>query len=255
MLRVVAVDDESSALAEISRHIESAPSLRLVGTANSLTKARQLIDGKRPDAIFLDIEMPGGNMFTVIEALAMPPKVVFVTAHSQHAARAFDIEAVDFLLKPIPPERFALAVRRLEKAVALDKSIRDFAGRSFVESTITVTSHHEQQVIRAGDIRLASAEGDYTRLHLAKSASVLSSQSIGKLERLLPSPPFVRLSRSVTLNLALVTSMQSLRSVKISVKLEGRDEPVILGRAASAKLRQYLAAHREQRSGMIGSSK
>ena len=255
MLRVVAVDDEVSALAEISRQIKENPNLRLVGTADSLVKARQLIGEKRPDAIFMDVEMPGGTTFSVIEELGFAPKVVFVTAHSQHAAHAFDIEAVDFLLKPILPERFALAVRRLEKAVALEESVKDFAGRTLVDSTITVTGHHEQQVIRAGDIRMLKAEGDYTRLLLAKSASVLSGQSLGKLEQLLPSPPFVRLDRSIMLNLARVTSMQSLQSVKISVRCEDRDQPIILGRAAATKLRQYLAAHKASRGTRAGWAK
>jgi two-component system LytT family response regulator len=240
MLRVVAVDDEPSALSDISRHIKANPNLRLVGVAESSTAARQLIDQKRPDALFLDVEMPGGTAFSVLEAIEIVPKIVFVTAHSRHATQAFDVEAVDFLLKPILPDRFALAVRRLEKAVALDRSVRDFARHPAPDQTITVTGRREQQVIRTGDIRMLVAEGDYTRLLLAKSASMLSGQSLGKLESLLPSPPFVRLSRSVMLNLSRVTSTQSLQSVKMSVKCEDRDEPIILGRAAATKLRQYL---------------
>lgn len=240
MLRVVAVDDEPSALADISRHIKQHPNLRLVGAADTAATARQTIEQHKPDALFLDVEIPGGTTFGMLETLDVTPKIVFVTAHSKHATQAFDIEAVDFLLKPIHPERFALAVRRLEKAVALDRSVRDFARNPLPDLSITVTGHREQQVIRASDIRLLVAEGDYTRLLLAKSASVLSGQSLGKLENMLPSPPFVRLSRSVMLNLARVASTQSLQSAKMSVKCEDRDEPVILGRAAATKLRQYL---------------
>jgi two-component system, LytTR family, response regulator len=244
MLRVVAVDDEPSALMEISRQIKANANLRLVGVAGSSAEARQIINSKKPDAVFLDIEMPGANAFSVIKTLEIAPKVVFVTGHSQHAAQAFDIEAVDFLLKPILPERFALAVRRVEKAVALDRSVRDIARLPLAESTITVTGQRKQHVIRIKDIRMLLAEGDYTRLLLEKSNSVLSGQSLGTLERLLPSPPFVRLSRSIMLNLARVTSTQSLQSVKISVTCEDRDQPIVLGRAAATKLRQYLAARR-----------
>lgn len=240
MLRVVAVDDEPSALADISRHIKLHPNLRLVGAADNAAMARQVIEQQRPDALFLDVEIPGGTTFSVIETLNVVPKIVFVTAHSRHATQAFDVEAVDFLLKPIQPDRFALAVRRLEKAVALDRSVRDFARHAAPDLTITLTGHREHQVIRVNDIRLLVAEGDYTRLLLAKSASVLSGQSLGKLESVLPSPPFVRLSRSVMLNLARVITTQSLQSAKMSVKCEDRDEPIVLGRAAATKLRQYL---------------
>lgn len=241
MLRVVAVDDEPSALADITRHIQASPRLRLVGTADTLADARQLLEQSKPDAAFFDIELRGGDAFAIIGSLPVLPKIVFVTAHSRHAALAFDIEAVDFLVKPILPERFAIATRRLERAVAIDKTMRTIARRPFAESSITITGHREQHVVRTGDIRALVAEGDYTRLLLAKSTSLLAGQSLGRIERLLPSPPFVRLSRSVILNLARVISTQSLHTAKISVKCEDRDEPVILGRSAATKLRHYLA--------------
>lgn len=241
MLNVVAIDDEPSALADITRHIRGHSHLRLVGTADSSNAARRLIDEKRPDAIFLDVELRAGNGFSVVDSLPAATKIVFVTAHSRHAAQAFEVEAVDFLVKPIAPERFAIAVRRLEKAVEVEKSVRAIARLPTTDSTITVAGHREQHVIRTSEIRALVAEGDYTRLLLARSASVLAGQSLGRLEQLLPSPPFVRLSRSIMLNLARVVSAQSPASAKMSVRCEDRDEPVILGRAAATKLRRYLA--------------
>jgi two-component system LytT family response regulator len=243
MLRVAAVDDEPSALADIARHIKANPRLQLVGTADSPAAARRLIEKEKPDAVFLDVEMPGGTGFSIVESLAIAPKVVFVTAHSKNAVQAFDIDAVDFLLKPIQPDRFALTVRRLEKAVGLDRLLRDVTKRRFGEASITVTGHREKHVIRLGEIQMLLAEGDCTRLCLTKSATVLSGRSLGEMQRLLSSPPFVRLSRSVIVNLARVVGVRSLKSGKIGVRLDGRDEPVVLGRAAATKLRQYLAAH------------
>jgi two-component system, LytTR family, response regulator len=241
MLRVVAVDDEPSALADISRRIRAHPGLRLVGTADSSGGARRVIAEQKPDAVFLDVEMPGGTAFAMVQALPEAPKIVFVTAHSRHAAAAFDVEAVDFLVKPIVPERFAIAVRRLEKAVRVEKSVRAIARRPVTEATITVAGHREQHVVRVNEIRALIAEGDYTRLLLARSASLLAGQSLGKLEKLLPSPPFVRLGRSLILNLARVTATQPLGGAKLSVRCEERDEPLVLGRTAATALRRYLA--------------
>ncbi|WP_315837735.1 LytTR family DNA-binding domain-containing protein [Bradyrhizobium prioriisuperbiae] len=243
MLRVVAVDDEPSALANIVRHIDSDPRLDLVGQAGSAAAARRLIEALRPDAVFLDIEMPGGNGFSIIDGIDNAPKIVCVTAHAGHAVEAFQISAIDFLLKPIMRSRFDAAVGRLEKAATLDRLIRDVARRSQLETTIMLSGHREKQLVRTNEVRLLLAEGDYTRLYLAKSSSVLSGQSLGHMAQMLPSPPFVRLSRSVMINLARVVAVRSLKATKVTVRLDDREEPFLLGRAAATKLKQYLARH------------
>lgn len=243
MLRVVAVDDEPSALADIISHIDGDSRLKLVGRAGSAAAARRLIEAERPDAVFLDIEMPGGNGFSIIDGMENVPKIVCVTAHAGHAIEAFQISVIDFLLKPIVPSRFSMAVGRLEKAVALDQLIRDVARRSLQETTITLSGHHEKQLVRMNEVRLLLAEGDYTRLYLAKSTSVLSGQSLGHMEQMLPSPPFVRLSRSVMINLGRVVAVRSLKATKVTVRFDDREEPFLLGRAAATKLKQYLTHH------------
>ena len=118
MLRVAVIDDEPLARQAIRYLLAVHPRLKVVGEADSKESALTLIQKEKPDGIFLDVHMPGGTGFDMLQALDAPPKVVMVTAHAEHAIQAFDIEAVDYLLKPVTPARFAQAVQRLQAAGA-----------------------------------------------------------------------------------------------------------------------------------------
>ncbi len=112
-LRVLIVDDERLAREDLRRLVAAVPELELVGDADDIDTAERAVRRCRPDVLFLDIEMPGGSGFELLRRLEHPPRVVFVTAYHQHIARATALDALDYLLKPVHPDRFALTVRRL----------------------------------------------------------------------------------------------------------------------------------------------
>jgi len=105
MLRVLVIDDEAPARRYLRRLLEASPDVHVAGEADCLELARTLIREHRPDALFLDIELTAATGFDLLDQLEVPPAVVFVTAHSDYAARAFDVQAVDYLLKPVRPGR------------------------------------------------------------------------------------------------------------------------------------------------------
>jgi len=145
MLSVVIIDDEAPARRYLRRLLEAAPDVHVTGEASTIEQAWRLVRECRPDAIFLDIELTCGTGFDLLPMLSPAPAVVFVTAHSDHAARAFDVEAVDYLLKPVDPDRLAQTLARLRPR-ASGLAMRTRSGKRF---------------IKVQDLTVAQAQGDY----------------------------------------------------------------------------------------------
>ena len=241
MLKVIAVEDDQIAHDELVRQIKMHRDLELVGSTRLYREAQRMIHELRPDAAFLDIELAGHNTMSLIENVTNPPMLVFVTAHSRYAVKAFDLAAIDFLIKPLSAARFAATVRRLQEAAHLSSRILTAANQLFDVPVVTVNSRQSVQRIKSTEIQALIADAYCTRLLLKSGGSVLAGQSLGKLLSKLPSPPFVRLTRSLVLNLQAVKQVQSMQASKVTVLLDGQAEPLELGRAATQALRKVLA--------------
>ena len=240
MLRVVIVDDEPLAIRAMQRLLAAHAEVSLVGTADTMEAALDLIRGSRPDLVFLDIELGVGNGFDVIARLAPAPKVIFVTAHPQHAVEAFAVEALDYLLKPVLPERLAAGLARVARLIPPRP---DPAG-----PTVELRMPNRTIFADAGEIAALCADGDFTRVHLAGQPTLLILRTLSHFEGLLPVPPFRRLGRSVLINLNRVRRLQSRDRNLSHVMLDGLDAALPLGRVATSRLRAALAA-RHHRAG------
>ncbi|MGA0849739.1 MAG: LytR/AlgR family response regulator transcription factor [Chthoniobacterales bacterium] len=236
MLRVMLVDDEALARQGLRAGLENLPGVEVCGEAADMTQALQAIPALAPDALFLDIRMPRGDGFTLLNKLPAPPAVVFVTAHSEYAVQAFDIQAVDYLLKPVRPARLAEAVDRLRAALG-----RDSEEPAYGETDrICLRTPERTIVTTAADILLLEAEGDFTRVTVDGEQPLLICQTIGNFERTLPGPPLVRLDRSLMINLERVETIEVSPTRGARVTLRGLERPVELGRAALRRLREAL---------------
>jgi two-component system LytT family response regulator len=230
----VIVDDEPLAVRAVRRLLSAHPEVTVVGTADTLEAAVAVIAAGRPDVVFLDVELGAGNGFDVLARLSPPPFVVFVTAHPQHAVDAFAVAAVDYLLKPILPERMEAALARVARQVA---AVRGDALRP----TLELREPRRTVFADPADIAALCADGDFTRVLLAGQPSLLILRTLGQFEELLPTPPFQRLGRSVILNLDRVRRLQARDRNLAHVVLDGLDEPLALGRVAVSRLRAALA--------------
>lgn len=241
MLRVAVIDDERLARQAICQLLAAHPSLQLVGEADSKDSALALIRQEKPDGVFVDIRLPGGTGFELIQSLDAPPKVVMVTAHAEHALQAFDIEAIDYLLKPVRPARFAQAVQRLQAACASGAAAQR-EPRLSPEDHICFRTPQRTVTVPVRDLILLKAESDFTRIFLKSSPPLLICALLGQYEKLLPSPPFTRLDRSLILNTQATLNLKRKSRDEACLILEGVQEEFPLGRTAQMRLFERLGS-------------
>ena len=196
--KILIVDDEPLAIERLQILCAGNPDLHLVGTATDGASALRLVEALRPDLLFLDIAMPGMDGLEVarrIEGIEPKPAVIFVTAFDQFAVAAFDVAAVDYLLKPIASERLLRAVDRARQALAARGEPASDGQKQQWISEFWVPHRSEIIRIQSDDIELIEAERDYMRLHVG-TRSFLLHQTITDLEQKLDPGLFIRLHRS-----------------------------------------------------------
>lgn len=212
-VRTIIVDDEDLARERLRHLLESEEAVEIVGEAADGRSAIALIETKRPDLAFLDVQMPELTGFEVLEALEEKdrPNIIFVTAHDQFALKAFDVHAVDYLLKPFDRERFQTALRRaLQKVQRPDVSavLREVrpakpADRLLVKTTGRVL------LIKIDEIDWIEAADNYINLHVGKETHMMR-ETMNSVEGRLPPEKFMRISRSTIVNLERIQELQPM---------------------------------------------
>lgn len=232
-MRVLIVDDEPLARSAMRRLLAAHPAVEIVGEADSIDRAISAIERTQPQLVFLDIELGGGDGFDLLAALERPPIVVFVTAYAEHAVEAFAVDAVDYLLKPVAPERLAESLARVERQLA---QAAPTAGPGVIE----LRTPKRTVLAQPAEIVALRADGDFTRVHVADRPEVMIWRTLAHFESLLPSPPFLRLGRSLIINRDRLRNIETQSRSSARVTLQGMAEPLILGRTAAARLREAL---------------
>jgi two-component system LytT family response regulator len=215
-MKALVVDDEPLARRELRRLLSAFPAVQIVGEAGNIDEARARIEELSPDIVFLDIQMPGGTGFDLLSQLDRVPRIVFTTAYDQYAVKAFDVNALDYLLKPIEPERLATALRKIEAAPVM-----------------TDDAPLEQLFIRDGprcwfvplrEVSVFSAEGNYVRLLWGKERPLLG-RSLLTLEEKLDPRRYFRANRSQIVNLDFIERVELGEGGRLHVQM--RDGPEI----------------------------
>jgi two-component system LytT family response regulator len=245
-MRVLIVDDESPARERLKRLLADIEGIELVGEAASGIQAVEMIEGERPDLVLLDIQMPGLDGFEVMEALEDPPPVIFVTAYDEYAIRAFEVNALDYLLKPFSRERLAKAIRRAQEAVAEE---RDFATRlgPLLESLadqgqylarLAVRDRDRIRVLDVGEVDWIGIEGEQVMVHVRNQAYPIR-RTLTELEARLDPTAFFRAHRSAIVNLDRVREVIPWFKGSHKLRLTTGAE-VDLSRARARALRKLL---------------
>jgi two-component system LytT family response regulator len=213
-LRVVVVDDEEPARALLREYLTAAGGVEIVAECKNGFEAVKAVNDQKPDLLFLDVQMPKLNGFEVLELLGRDVAVVFVTAFDDHAIRAFDVHAVDYVLKPISPERVTLALERARQRVARSQPapvaglVKDARPAGQHVSRLVVRDGPRVHVIQAEKLDYAEAQDDYVGLH-SEGKTHLKQQTLADLESSLDPARFVRIHRSYLLNLDRLSRIES----------------------------------------------
>lgn len=214
MQKIIIIDDEAAGRQLIREYLEDFPDMIVMGEANNGVDAIRLIREFKPDLIFLDIQMPGLSGFDVLTRLEETPLVIFSTAYDKYALKAFEVHALDYLLKPYTRERFSVAVQKalnslqnnLNSVQALTESLLTPNDNSYPEK-ILVQIGAKLVTVDLSEVIWIDAEGDYSKLITAKQG-YLSNYGLGALEKKLDPRRFIRVHRSAIINLAFVQEIQ-----------------------------------------------
>jgi two-component system LytT family response regulator len=231
---IVVVDDIAVQRLLLRRLIEQHPALEWLGEANSGGEALEMIENFRPDVVILDVEMPGMSGFDVLNRLETPPKIVFASAWPAYAVDAFEMDAVDYLLKPIAPDRFAQTVLRLKRLFSNDEQP---AVPLEPADRICLRTTERTFVVALNSLVFLKADGDFTWVHDARQPPILACRRIGELGETLP-PLFVRLDRSLIINLDRLAKVERISRNAAQLWLHGSTESVEIGRTALARLQE-----------------
>jgi DNA-binding LytR/AlgR family response regulator len=245
-MRILIVDDEAPARARLKRLLGEIEGVEVLAEAENGVQALERIEQERPDLVLLDIQMPGLDGFGVVESLEKPPAVVFVTAYDEYAIRAFEVNALDYLLKPFSKDRLALAIQRAREAQAggadlsaqLGLLLQSLASQGQFISRLAVRHGHNIRVIPVAAVDWMGVEQEQTRVHVGDEVFPLR-RTLSELENCLDPACFFRANRSAIVNLDRVAEIVPWFKGGYKLRLASGAE-IELSRAKARALRTLL---------------
>jgi two-component system LytT family response regulator len=226
-MKAMIVDDEPLARRELRRLLAEFPWVEIVGEAGNIVEAAKAIEADAPELLLLDIKMPGGTGFDLLAKLEHVPRVIFTTAYDDHAVQAFEVNALDYLLKPIEPERLAAALARARGPLPTQTAPR----QSQIVERLFIRDGARCWFVPLNEVSLIVAEGNYVRLHWREVRPLLG-RPLSSLEERLDPQRFFRANRRQIVNVEFIEEVESGSSGQLHVQLRGGPEVEISRRQA-----------------------
>ena len=244
-LRVLIVDDEPAARDFLRKRLSAHPDIEVVAEANSVATALVFCRSLLPDVIFLDINMPRAEGTELLAMLPADhrPEIVFVTAHDDRAIEAYELHALDYLLKPFSAKRMAATVKKLQRHFAGRAATQAVAQRTKASNTLGtlwVQSEKEMLQVELAEITLIESEDSYSRLTLINGKAYMLRQTLSRWEENLPASDFFRIDRFRIINLRHVQHFERISRDKAFIQLLGVKTPKELRRLSTLRLAQRL---------------
>ncbi len=236
-ISAIIIDDERLARKELASMLSEFPNISILGEADDVKSAVEQIEKHNPDVIFLDIQMPGESGFDLLNKLDKELKVIFVTAYDEYAIKAFEINALDYLLKPINPERLKNSLERLDSK---EKETKDFSKPINYEDHLLITINSKLKFIPVKSIVAISAAGDYSNLIFANGKKGLTLKTMKEWEKRLPTNNFSRIHRSNIINLNYVDHIEEWFNNSFKVYLNKNSLSLIMSRRYVSNLKNKM---------------
>lgn len=236
--KALLVDDERLARKELRSLLAAHPEIEVMGEAESVNKAAQLIRSLKPDVVFLDIQMPGESGFDLLDRVEAKFKVIFVTAFDAYAIRAFEVNALDYLLKPINPDRLACAIERLATGEsANEEQIKKLE----YDDRLFLALDERSRFLKISAIECINAAGDYSEVFTSDGQKSMVLKPLKEWEERLPEKYFSRIHRSTIVNLEYVERMEKWFNQSYRIYLRNIEKPFTMSRRYAAKLKSRFS--------------
>jgi two-component system LytT family response regulator len=239
-IRALLVDDEESALRWLGELLSLHPEIDVVGTATSVAEAATLLEPLRPDVVFLDISMPRQGGMALFASVHADLRIVLVTAHDDRTLEAFEAGAFDYVLKPVTAGRLEKTMLRLRHAL-IQPAPRPTLSEPSDKDRVTVTTPTGTMVIPFDEVLWIEARQNYSLIRRRDGSALLVKLLLGDLGEDLPVPRFARIGRSLVINLDALRALDRLSGNGALLRFAGSGETLIIGRAATSRLRQLIA--------------
>jgi two-component system LytT family response regulator len=238
IFRALIVDDERLARKELRSMLSEHATIEIIGEAENVEQASKIVTAKKPEVIFLDIQMPGETGFALLEKIAVNCKVIFVTAFDAYAIRAFEVNALDYLLKPVNADRLAQAIERLSAKENL--SLPAFRKLEY-EDRLFLEMDESSKFLKINAIICITAAGDYSEIFTTDGQKTLVTKPLKEWEERLPEKYFTRIHRSTIINLEYIEGVVGWFNRSYQVHLRHIKEPFIMSRRYALKLKLKFA--------------
>jgi two-component system, LytTR family, response regulator len=243
MIRAIIIDDERLARNELKKLLLDFPEIEVIAEATNASEGVEKIDSLNPDLIFLDIQMPGKTGFDMLSELERAPNVIFTTAYDEYALKAFEVNALDYLLKPVEPKRLADALQKLQ--LEEDKEpISD----SNISINRSILNEHDQVFVKDGercwfvklsDIRLFESVGNYAKVYFGPNKPLIL-KSLNALEERLDEKVFFRANRKHIVNLRLIEKIEPYFNGGLLLEMKG-GEKIEVSRRQTVKFKEMMS--------------
>ena len=236
-MKAIIIDDERLARQELKNLLATYKEIEIIAECSDAIQAKEKINELNPDVIFCDIQMPGKTGLELVEEISGAVDVVFVTAYDEHAIKAFELNAFDYLLKPVQPQRLAETIKKLSIKETSNK--RDNNSPLTINDMVFIKDGEKCWFVKLSDIRLFESEGNYVRVYF-ETFRPLILRSLNSLESRLNEKEFFRASRKHIINLNFIASVESWFNGGLNVKLKDGKE-VEISRRQAVKLKDMMS--------------
>jgi len=235
--KAVIVDDEPLARADLKALLKQFENVVIAGEAQSVPEARKLLTECTPDVVFLDIQMPGESGFDLLNMIPPDVNIIFVTAYDKYAIRAFEVNAQDYLLKPVNEERLAVSLERL---TSKDNAKPNVPRPLKIDDCIFLKMRDSYNFLSVSKIIQISAADDYTEVFTESGQSVLVHKTMKEWESRLPQKVFCRIHRSTIINVLKVLKIEPWKHHSSLVYLKGMRNPAVMSRRYWSHIKEWL---------------
>ena len=237
-IKTIIVDDEKLARQDLKTILLDFDSVEVVGEAKNTKDAEVLINDLNPELIFLDVQMPGHSGFDLLDKIKKSVQVIFVTAYDEYAIKAFEVNALDYLLKPVNPERLKNSLERL-----LDKTIANVTTTKNLDydDSIFVLMNNHYTFVKVSSIISISSSGDYTNLITSSNQKGLVYKTMKEWESRLPERRFVRIHRTAIINVDYIEKIEEWFNYSYKIYMKGMNSPLVMSKRYAYNLKHKLS--------------